>query len=277
VAFKQRDYAESQKEFEALLGAISGSKKADQREQLIRYQIYLSLLLQGHESAAQKALDDFKMMDETPALYYAQAAWAFQHGNAKQADNWIANAQNLFSPESNRPFAAGLRDVGWLGSAPTSQVTQLAQKEPSGGPTPAGAEINENTSAAAASEKTNATAEAENPREKRVASSQEPKTKKPAKSHSRRRKSEGTVANHADASSSKRRKSAPSPTPVPSSTPLVTSTPYRENLGDKVRNLVLSAMRRRPATTASPTPSPSVPPAGPKTRTPSPSPAPRRN
>jgi len=115
VPFAKKDYATARKELEALLGAISGGKEK-QREQLIRYQIFLTLLLEGHESAAQKAMDEFKMMDDSPALYYAQAAWAFQHGNVKQGNNWVANASNLYSAKLNRAFAVPFSDLGWIGN-----------------------------------------------------------------------------------------------------------------------------------------------------------------
>ena len=114
IPFRKHDYETARKQLEELLGAITGDKQPRQREQLIRYQIYLTLLREGRESAAQKALEEFKMMDQTPALYYAQAAWAFQHGNTKQAGNWVANAANLFSTEQNRVFASSLADLGWL-------------------------------------------------------------------------------------------------------------------------------------------------------------------
>jgi tetratricopeptide (TPR) repeat protein len=118
VPFAKKDYAAARKELEALLGAISGGKEK-QREQLIRYQIFLTLLLEGHEGVAQKAMDEFKMMDDSPALYYAQAAWAFQHGNPKQGNNWVANASNLYSAELNRAFAAPFSDLGWVSNATT--------------------------------------------------------------------------------------------------------------------------------------------------------------
>ena len=116
---------------EALLGAISGGKEK-QREKLIRYQIFLTLLLEGHEGAAQKAMDEFKMMDDSPALYYAQAAWAFQHGNPKQGNNWVANASNLYSAELNRAFAAPFSDLGWVSNATAPNRSAM--------PAPAGAE-----------------------------------------------------------------------------------------------------------------------------------------
>ncbi|MGH8095269.1 MAG: tetratricopeptide repeat protein [Chthoniobacterales bacterium] len=136
IPFKERDYEKSRQEFEALLGAISGDKQERHREELVRYQIYLTLLLEGRDSAAQKALEEFKMMDDTPALYYAQAAWAFQHGNSKQAGNWVANAGNLFSPEMNRSFAAPLSDLGWLAKPAETQPRPSAVALTKPGPPP---------------------------------------------------------------------------------------------------------------------------------------------
>jgi tetratricopeptide (TPR) repeat protein len=77
IPFRKREYDSARKELEALLGAIAGGKQQRHWEQLIRYQIFLTVLLEGRDGPAQKALDDFKMMDETPALYYGQAAWLF--------------------------------------------------------------------------------------------------------------------------------------------------------------------------------------------------------
>jgi hypothetical protein len=132
IPFRKHDYETARKQLEELLGAITGDKQPRQREQLIRYQIYLTLLREGRESAAQKALDEFKMMDQTPALYYAQAAWAFQHGNTKQAGNWVANAANLFSAEQNRVFASSLADLGWLpeGAAGSPEPLALTNVSP---------------------------------------------------------------------------------------------------------------------------------------------------
>ena len=74
IPFKEGDYETARKELESLLGATSGDRKERLREQLIRYQIFLTLLREGRESAAQKAMDDFKMTDESPALYYLGGA-----------------------------------------------------------------------------------------------------------------------------------------------------------------------------------------------------------
>ena len=63
------------------------------------------LLLEGRDGPAQKALDEFKMMDETPALYYGQAAWAFQHGNSALGNTWLAsNARILIQRIRDAPL-----------------------------------------------------------------------------------------------------------------------------------------------------------------------------
>jgi tetratricopeptide (TPR) repeat protein len=115
VPWRKGDYETTRKQLESLLGAIAGDKQQRPREQLIRYEIFLTLLREGRESAAQKAMDEFKISDESPALYYAQAAWAYEHGNSKQGNDWVANANNLYSPEMNRDFAKPFADLGWTG------------------------------------------------------------------------------------------------------------------------------------------------------------------
>jgi len=135
IPFKKSDYDAARKQLEALLGATSGGKQSRQREQLIRYQIFLTLLLEGRDGPAQKAMDEFKMMDDTPALYYAEAAWAFRHGNVKQGNAWVANAGNLFPEDLSQAFAAPFADLGWLSKAGTP--TTATQASLAARPTPA--------------------------------------------------------------------------------------------------------------------------------------------
>ena len=117
IPFKKHDYETARKQLEALLGAISGDKQQRHREELIRYEIFLTLLLEGRDGAAQKAMDEFKMMDDTPALYYAQAAWAFQHGNpSRRVTGWRTRAIFFAGAESFvRDSLDGSRLVEWRG------------------------------------------------------------------------------------------------------------------------------------------------------------------
>lgn len=126
VPFRKKDYAESRARMEALLAAAPGGL-TNESAQLIRYHIFLTLLLEGKESAAQQNLEKFKFTDETPAFYYAQAAWNFQHHNPEQASEWVASAGKLFSPALNSACANPLADLGWLG-------TQTARPEMASAP-----------------------------------------------------------------------------------------------------------------------------------------------
>ena len=131
VPFPKKDYATARKELEALLGAISGGKEK-QWEQLIRYQIFLNAPV--GRPRRRGAEGDGRVQDDgrLAGLYYAQAAWAFQHGNPKLGNNWVANASNLYSAELNRTFAAPFSDLGWVSNAtapsgspmPTPEVVQ---------------------------------------------------------------------------------------------------------------------------------------------------------
>ena len=264
VPFKKGDYKTARQELEALLGATSGGKQQQQMEQLVRYQIFLTLLLEGRESAAQKAMEEFKMMDDTPALYYAQAAWAFQHGNAMQGNNWVANAKNLYSSELNRSFAASFADLGWLKNSeaqPAQTQSSLAEAEVSPRaeppptrprnennpmPVPVAAEsptdqpiaTTESTATptppvalagiVAASPTLTLTATPNN-----VASveAKQPREEQASSAGTKRRRSAGAKSKrHASVA-------APSPTPM--------AQPTRQNFGDKVARLFLYPFRHR--------------------------------
>ena len=270
VPFRKGDYTEARRQFEALLGATTaGTAKERERAQLIRYHIFLSLLREGQDAAAQKAMDEFKMMDDSPALYYAQAAWAFQHGNFAQGNNWVANAKNLYSGELNDSFAESLGDSGWskqAAPAPAPTVPAVAEVTPapsSVAELPA-AEVAKNEAPPPVVPSPSAMPEPSATPDKVVAEVAK-------KKRARRARSEDA----AEAKKSKRRtthaKPVPTP-PIPVPTPTVAASiaPAHQNFGDKVARLVLYPFKRGSENTASPTPNESAqpPPASP---TPSPS------
>ena len=299
VPFARKDYATARKELEALLGAISGGKEK-QREQLIRYQIFLTLLLEGHEGVAQKAMDEFKMMDDSPALYYAQAAWAFQHGNPKQGNNWVANASNLYSAELNRAFAAPFSDLGWVTNAaaasgspmPALEVVQNVSAKAEATPDTAATlaksvekvsslpTVAESKPTPAPSPKptpeVSATPEkvADVKKSRKQSSSASANT---VKKRSTPKKSpddnDVPVSRSGQTASSERATVLANSPPVPLPTPVEVSQPRRQNLGDKVVRALLYPFRHRGEKA-------SVPPVAGPTVTPSmgvsPTPLPRR-
>ena len=129
IPFKQKDYAKARGRFEALFSKTPGGDK-NQAAQLLKFKIYMTLLLEGKESGAQKMMEQFQFTGDTPALYYAQAAWEFKHNNPTKATDWIASARKIYSPSLNVVFADAFYDLGWMQSpalaSPPAPATETA-------------------------------------------------------------------------------------------------------------------------------------------------------
>ncbi len=133
IPFQKKEYSKARDAFEALFGATSapGGGK-NQTGQIIKFNIYLTLLLEGKDARAQKMMEQFKFTGDTPALYYAQAAWEFKHNNAAKANDWIVSARKIYSPALNFVFANSFYDLGWLqnqSTTSTASSTEVAKAE----------------------------------------------------------------------------------------------------------------------------------------------------
>ena len=113
IPFKKKEYAKARDRFEALYKRTPGGDK-NQAAELIKFKIYMTLLLEGKESRAHAMMDEFQFTGDTPALYYAQAAWEFQHNNSEKAADWTASANKIYSSALNGVFADAFYDVGWI-------------------------------------------------------------------------------------------------------------------------------------------------------------------
>ena len=141
VPLKKKDYATARDRFEALLGKASGGDKSE-ASQLIKFNIYMTWLLEGKDSRAQKLMEQFQFTGDTPALYYAQAAWEFKHNNPTKATDWITSAKKIYSPALNVVFADSFYDLGWMQSpalatspAPAAEAaTALAEAQTESSP-----------------------------------------------------------------------------------------------------------------------------------------------
>src|SRR3954469_18461001 len=139
IPFKKKEYAKARERFETLFSQTPGGDK-NQAAQIIKFKIFMTLLLEGKESRAQKMMEQFQFTGDTPALYYAQAAWEFKHNNANKATDWVASAKKIYSPALNALFSDSFYDLGWIQSpamagspAPTNDVAAImsAQSESS--------------------------------------------------------------------------------------------------------------------------------------------------
>ena len=133
IPFKKKDYAKAQERFETLYKRTPGGDK-NQAAELIKFKIYMTLLLQGKESRAHSMMEEFQFTGDTPALYYAQAAWEYQHNNPEKAADWTGSANKIYSPALNNVFADAFYDVGWMQRPEGSTSPEVALE-----PTNAGA------------------------------------------------------------------------------------------------------------------------------------------
>src|SRR5437762_2843175 len=113
IPFKKKDYEKARERFEALFKQTPGGDK-NQASELIKFKIFMTLLLEGKESRAQAMMEQFQFTGDTPALYYAQAAWEYKHDNSGKAADWTASAQKIYSSALKNVFADAFYDVGWM-------------------------------------------------------------------------------------------------------------------------------------------------------------------
>ena len=141
IPFKKKEYAKARDRFETLYKRTPGGDK-NQAAELIKFKIYMTLLLEGKESRAHAMMDEFQFTGDTPALYYAQAAWEFQHNNSEKAADWTASANKIYSSALNSVFADAFYDVGWMQRPPAETMpapafdTAQAEGSPAVEPSP---------------------------------------------------------------------------------------------------------------------------------------------
>src|SRR5437762_28344 len=125
IPCKKKDYAKAQERFETLYKRTPGGDK-NQAAELIKFKIYMTLLLEGKESRAHAMMEEFQFTGDTPALYYAQAAWEYKHNNLEKAADWTSSANKIYSPALNSVFADAFYDVGWMQKPEGSTAPALA-------------------------------------------------------------------------------------------------------------------------------------------------------
>src|ERR1700752_1379935 len=113
IPFLKKDWAEARNRFQELLSS-NASELQGEATQLIQYKILLTYLLEGKENMVDSILAQFELSPATPPVHYANAAIALQQKNAKEARDWMAQAEKNFSPQLNKLFAESLYEIGWL-------------------------------------------------------------------------------------------------------------------------------------------------------------------
>lgn len=110
IYFKRQQFSQARDQLEKLFAAAT----EPQSQQFLKYKVFLSFLLEGSEYQAELMMKRFTYTAETPAVYYAHAAWSFQHGEADRGKDWVQTAERLYSPALNLIFADDFYQLHWL-------------------------------------------------------------------------------------------------------------------------------------------------------------------
>ncbi|MEP6602714.1 MAG: hypothetical protein ABJB69_02070 [Spartobacteria bacterium] len=114
MLLRQKKFAEAREVYQGLLGETN-ILVANER---LRFGVLLTYLGEHKEGHAQEVLQGITFPTETPAYYYAQAAWAFAHDKKSEAQDWIDKARQVFDPDAPLWFAHHLYHFGWIKNKP---------------------------------------------------------------------------------------------------------------------------------------------------------------
>ena len=84
----------------------------------LRFGVLMTFLGAKDDPGVQLALNAIRFPTESAAYYYAQAAWSFAHDAKRDAEKWIARAEEIHPANRTAWFARPLFDCGWLKKKP---------------------------------------------------------------------------------------------------------------------------------------------------------------
>lgn len=119
IPFIQRRYAEARTIFEQL-------KAEDTGNDLLKFRIFLTYLLEKNEDEARARLDAIPLVNDTPINFYAHAAWEFAHQRPEKGREWLASAIRSFPAVKQVNFIEVFYDLGWLQRAPAAGAASAA-------------------------------------------------------------------------------------------------------------------------------------------------------
>lgn len=128
LPFTYKNYTVARSRYEQLLTETDASKQPREAE-LTQFKVFLTLLLEGKESAARAFMDHFSFTGSTPARYYCQAALEFYAGSTDKATESIAEARKEFPAQIEAIFADSFYRVGWLTDLSKGAVASASPAE----------------------------------------------------------------------------------------------------------------------------------------------------
>jgi predicted Zn-dependent protease len=93
ILFLEKKYTEAREHFQAMRGTDTGNE-------LLQFKVMLCDLGLNETERAKKVMNAIKYPGNSPAWYYAQAAYENQAGNKKKAREYVAGAKYIFGPKT---------------------------------------------------------------------------------------------------------------------------------------------------------------------------------
>ena len=134
IQLMEGNYAAARKIFEKFV-------RENSKDELARFRVFLTYLLEENYSDARRTIDLIPFPGDTPAYYYANAAWDFGHQRPEAAKKWIGRAYWTFIPEKCATFDDSIYELGWMerpkkGAVKVEPVAPVESKKPEGGVAP---------------------------------------------------------------------------------------------------------------------------------------------
>ncbi len=112
--YVQGKYADAEASFSKLLTDFP--KIRQEVRHLIQFKVLVCQLKQDKVSEAETTKKAFTFMDDTPAYYFTQAAFAFQKNNKPDAQEWLTKAGTIFKLPDNAAYLDTLMEAHWIDS-----------------------------------------------------------------------------------------------------------------------------------------------------------------
>ena len=84
----------------------------------LRFAVLMTYLGAGDRTGGRGAFERITFPTETPAYYYAQAAWAFANADKREGDKWMRTAGDIFDAKTTAWFARPFFELGWTKKPP---------------------------------------------------------------------------------------------------------------------------------------------------------------
>lgn len=94
ILFLEKKYTEAREHFQAMRGS-------DTRNELLQFKVVLCDLALNDTERAKKVMNAIKYPGDSPAWYYAHAAYENKTGNKKKAREYVAGAKYIFGPKTS--------------------------------------------------------------------------------------------------------------------------------------------------------------------------------